>query len=95
MKGISCCGDCGYYNWKKHKCTRCESKEPDPRTHFFNDCPLTDPVEVEPPIAPQIRSSEEYDGHGSWWYVCGACQQPIDKGDVYCRWCGKKVKWDD
>ena len=42
MKGISCCGDCGYYNWKKHKCTRCESKDPNPRAHFFADCPLPD-----------------------------------------------------
>ena len=22
MKGITCCGECAYYNVKKHKCTR-------------------------------------------------------------------------
>lgn len=43
MKGITCCGDCGYYNWKKHKCTRCNNIEPeDAREKFFQDCPLKD-----------------------------------------------------
>lgn len=23
MKGIECCGDCVYYNWKKHRCDDC------------------------------------------------------------------------
>lgn len=46
MKGITCCGDCGIYNWKKHKCSRCKSIETDARKHFFDDCPLPDVVEV-------------------------------------------------
>lgn len=46
MKGITCCGDCGYYNWKKRKCNRCESIETDPRKHFYDDCPLPDVVEI-------------------------------------------------
>jgi len=37
---IYCCGDCGYYNWKKHKCSRGAKDDPDPTSHFFSDCPL-------------------------------------------------------
>lgn len=43
MKGITCCGDCGYYNWKKHKCTRA-TDEGDARSTFYADCPLPDVV---------------------------------------------------
>ena len=46
MKGISCCGDCGYYNWKKHKCTRAKD-EGAAQDHFYADCPLPD---VEPVV---------------------------------------------
>ena len=43
-------------------------------------------------VKPQTESAV-YDT-GSWWYVCGACQQPIDKTDIFCRHCGKRVKWE-
>lgn len=52
MKGITCCGDCGYYNWKKHKCTRA-TDEGDARDKFYADCPLPDVVAV-----PVVRCSE-------------------------------------
>lgn len=45
-------------------------------------------------VEPDIDGNVEYDGHGSWWHVCGACRQPIDKGDKFCRWCGRAVKWE-
>lgn len=48
MKGITCCGDCGYYNWKKHKCTRA-TDEGDARDNFYADCPLPDVVPVQEP----------------------------------------------
>lgn len=35
-----------------------------------------------------------YDG-GSWWYECGNCQNPVDYHDVFCSYCGKRLKWDD
>lgn len=40
MKGITCCGDCVHYNWKKHKCSRGFNKEIDARSHFYDDCDL-------------------------------------------------------
>ena len=35
----SCCGDCPYYNWKKHRCGKgaTEGAAADP---FYSDCPL-------------------------------------------------------
>jgi len=35
---IYCCGDCGYYDWKKHKCKR--GAEIDDGSRFFRDCPI-------------------------------------------------------
>lgn len=35
-----CCGDCPYYNWKKHKCGKGATKEITPQDHFYSDCPL-------------------------------------------------------
>lgn len=52
-------------------------------------------LKAQEAVEPDIAGNVEYDGHGSWWYVCGACRQPIDKGDKFCRWCGKAVKWGD
>lgn len=46
MKGITCCGDCAYYNFKQHKCTRCNSIESDKYRHFYEDCPLPDVVKL-------------------------------------------------
>ena len=37
---IYCCGDCIYYNWKKHKCNRGASEEGKPTDRFYRDCPL-------------------------------------------------------
>jgi hypothetical protein len=28
-------------------------------------------------------------------YLCGACGEAINQGDVYCRKCGQAVKWDE
>jgi len=52
-------------------------------------------LKASEPVTPDIEGNTEYDGHGSWWHVCGACRQPIDKDDAFCRWCGKPVNWND
>lgn len=45
-------------------------------------------------VEPEVGGLVEPDGHGSWWYQCGACKCPIDYKDQYCRQCGRPVKWD-
>ena len=45
---------------------------------------------------PPVRESDGDPGElASWWYVCGACRRGMDYHDKFCRWCGKRVKWDD
>lgn len=46
------------------------------------------------PAAPRTQHGADWEMGNAWWYVCGACSGAIDKGDAYCRRCGKKVKWD-
>lgn len=40
MKGkiITCCGDCTYYDWKKHKCKNGYNKEENAQDKFYEDC---------------------------------------------------------
>ena len=55
--------------------------------HLAQDCLYS--LKLQEPVKP-MRS-----GKGTtWYYCCGACAQPLDPGDPYCRRCGKKVKWD-
>ena len=56
MKGITCCGDCGYYDWKKHRCSRHCKDEGNPQSNFYADCPLPD-------VAPVV--------HGEWLNFMG------------------------
>lgn len=63
MKGITLCGECGSYDWKKHRCRRGAMKDTTPPGGFYADCPLED---VEP-----VR-------HGRWVQVrsnfrCASC----------------------
>ena len=37
-KIITCCGDCVYYDWKKHKCKNRYNKESNAQDHFYDDC---------------------------------------------------------
>ena len=48
------------------------------------------------PIEPYITGYRaNFEGASSWWYSCGNCNKPIDHQDMFCRHCGRKVKWDD
>ena len=44
-------------------------------------------------LSPPTHAELEGGGH-SWWYVCGECHGTIDNSDLFCRHCGRKVKWD-
>jgi hypothetical protein len=57
MKGITCCGDCFYYDWNKKRCKRGASIEYNPKSYFFADCPLPS-VEPERPKGRWIEHKE-------------------------------------
>jgi len=44
-------------------------------------------------VEPKIFQSEDF--LWSQWYICGACEYPVDPGDKFCRKCGKELKWDE
>lgn len=37
---IDCCGDCPYYNYRRHKCLKGAMKENRAYDPFYDDCPL-------------------------------------------------------
>lgn len=37
---IYCCGDCIYYNYKKHCCNRGAHEYGKPYDRFYRDCPM-------------------------------------------------------
>ena len=86
LKGVSLCGECGFYDWKKHKCTRGAKEETDPRAPFYDDCPPVDAVEVV---------------HGRWTplqkngfafgVTCSECNTTWDDKSNYCPNCGAKM----
>ena len=91
MKGITCCGDCFYYDWKKKRCKRGASQDDDPKSSFFADCPLPS-VEPERPKGRWIRKSNMI-----WCSHCG--DAPIDEAynwypteTPYCPNCGADMR---
>lgn len=89
MKGIRICGECANYSYKKHKCLLGCNKETDPRSKFYDDCPLPDVVGVK---------------HGRWIsqgggynfvYTCSACGYidgyPFNDRHKFCPHCGAKM----
>ena len=62
MKGITYCGNCSDYDWKKHKCKICKSIETDARKKFYDDCPLEDvePVQKWIPVSERLPDVDEY-----------------------------------
>ena len=37
----------------------------------------------------------EFDHICTMAYQCGACREPIDRGDKYCKHCGEAVDWSE
>ena len=44
MKGIKLCGECGNYDYKKHKCKIGCNDDSNAQSSFYGDCPLPDVV---------------------------------------------------
>lgn len=46
---IYCCGDCVYYDWKKHRCKRGAKDDGTGREHFYRDCPVGIHIDEDKP----------------------------------------------
>lgn len=46
---------------------------------------------------PSIGGARDFGSISSHWYRCGypECGFPIDRGDIYCRHCGKPIGWEE
>ena len=89
MKGIRICGDCANYSYKKHKCLLGYNKETDPRSEFYDDCPLPDAVEVK-----HGYWDDSLDGITPYCSVCGHSHGCIKRTPNYCPNCGAKMQED-
>lgn len=51
-------------------------------------------VMAEQDAVEPVTESSVYDPD-TWFFVCGSCKKGvIDRGDKFCRWCGRGVKWE-
>lgn len=89
MKGITCCGGCAYYIWKKHRCSQGCDKETDPKSHFYDDCPLPD---VKPIIHAHWVSKDtmEKSPYAKNHY-CSNCKVSVIECGNFCTNCGAQM----
>ena len=53
-------------------------------------------LKAHEPVKPYVSGKgKDFENASTWWYACGNCNKPIDPNDKYCRYCGRKVAWDD
>ena len=50
---------------------------------------LLEGQEAVEPLRPRARGRVER------FWVCSECGAEIDKGDRFCRYCGRETKWED
>lgn len=87
MKGIKLCGECANYSYKKHKCLLGCNKETDPRSKFYDDCPLPDAVEVKHACWKAVHAPNA----NETLYRCSKCGHYEFKPRDYCADCGAKM----
>lgn len=103
MKGIECCGDCVYYNWKKHRCTRGAHVDTKPASEFFADCPLKDvqPVRhgrwltTDNGVWPNVITGNPERKYLCDCSVCGWRTGNQGLRFNYCPHCGAKIEKED
>lgn len=62
---------------------------------FSCDGPFIEMLKEARDLIQEDPAPAEVEGGGSsWWWVCGDCHGTIDRGDIYCRHCGRKIKWE-
>lgn len=81
MKGkiITCCGDCTYYDWKKHKCKNGYNKEDNPKDRFYDDCNIFKDLE-EHDNEIYNKAIDDFVKKIQWEYLngCGIKQSEIE-----------------
>lgn len=72
-----------------HNCTECQFfSEDDCNDKLMQDVLAL--LKAQEPVEPAIGGNQK----SCWYYICPICQLDIDKGDKYCRHCGRALKWE-
>ena len=73
----------------KHSCEKCPYYNDGiaPECHKMYDDAIAMLRQKEPVQA--IRTG----GKTVWWYVCNECRTVFSANDLYCRHCGRPVRW--
>lgn len=50
-------------------------------------------LECMEPAEPEKITGLDFGEFTTTVYLCGACRMLIERGDVYCKHCGKPIKW--
>lgn len=100
LNGLECCIAVQKYPDEYDSgCDKCPYRPIDAGTCPRLDVMLSDALELlkaqMQAFEPIIAGMDGHNDYGSRWYACGACGFPIDKGDRYCRHCGKAVLWGE
>lgn len=97
IEGLECCianahNNCPYKSTDKgiDKVTSCT-------TYLMTDALAL--LKEQEPIAPKMLDTAVPTSKTAVRFVktywCGACGEAINQSDVYCRKCGRAVKWDE
>ena len=82
IKGLECCGD-------QMKCSECPFDTNIGNCFSFMKADALELLKNEPCFAKRRLIA-----HTMFW-CCPLCGTGITEGDMFCRMCGKAVKWDD
>lgn len=89
MKGIKCCGECAYYNMKKHKCMGGAKDPGKAEDNFYNDCPHVD--------AELLKYGQWIQTQLKGYYECSVCkcEHTSNPNQRFCSYCGARMSTTD
>lgn len=50
-------------------------------------------LNAQEPVEPETLTVLDFGTMETAVHLCGACRMPIERGDKYCRHCGKEIRW--
>lgn len=86
---------CGLKHCVNDRCGKCPYHRDGCIDHLLLDT-LTLLKEPEQKYVPSIGWTRDFGAISGRWYRCGypECGFPINRGDIYCRHCGKPIGWE-
>lgn len=92
MKGIKLCGECGNYDYKKHRCRIGCKDDSDAQASFYCDCPLPDVVpksEVENIFAEIETCMKDFEDDDDG-YLLKKCEFEFFMREIKEKYAGQK-----